>query len=282
MVRQALLGASWLGKTRAVRQDMAGPLGWAWQPRRGGARQRHGEVGQAGQGQAALGAVSARLGHGEAGNARFVLAGQVEVRQLRLGAARSRTVRLVEARFGRRGNFLSKGQKVMATEFRWAPGSRMSKKIAEPSIIGATLDTLQQENGGRITARVVVDAARPINSPLHSCFEWDDVRAAELHREDQARHVINSIRIVQRSDDPKKEPQLIRAYVNLEETVGDDTQRAYLPMARVFNDADLLAQAIRKAASELRSVEEKYAEFEGIARAARQAREQIEHQTQAA
>lgn len=170
----------------------------------------------------------------------------------------------------------------MATEFKWAAGSRMSKKIAEPSVVGEALETLQQENGGRITARVVVDAARPIESPLHSCFEWDDVRAAELHREDQARHVINSIRIVQRSDDPKKEPQLIRAYVNLEETVGDETQRAYLPMARVFNDADLLQQAIRRAASELRAFEDKYAEFDAIAKAARTARESIQHQTQAA
>lgn len=170
----------------------------------------------------------------------------------------------------------------MAAEFRWAPGSRMTKRVLDPNLAGETLETLQQGNGGRLTARVVVDAARAIDSPLHPCFEWDDVRAAELHREDQARHVISSIRIVQRSADPKQEAQLIRAYVNLEETVGDEKQRAYLPMARVFNDADLLRQAMERAAAELRAFEDKYADFEAIARAAKVARETIEQQTQAA
>lgn len=115
-----------------------------------------------------------------------------------------------------------------------------------------------------------------MESPLHPCFEWDDVRAAELFREDQARHVLSSIRVVQRSDDPRKEVTTLHAYVSLEEEVGGEKQRAYVPIARVFSDGDLLKQAIEKAAAELRSFEDRYAEFDAIARAARTAREQIE------
>lgn len=163
------------------------------------------------------------------------------------------------------------------TEYRWAAGCRLTKKTADPQVVGDTLEQLQQENGGRITPRVVVDAARPVESPLHPCFEWDDIRAAELYREDQARHVISSVRIVQRSDNPKDEPRILRAYVNLTEQIGDDEEtRGYVPLARVLDDAMLLRQAIERAASELRACEEKYRDFELIARAIKSAREAVE------
>lgn len=161
-------------------------------------------------------------------------------------------------------------------EFVWHKGCRITEKTAPAQVVGAALESLQQENGGRLTARVVVDAARPIEAPLHPIFEWDDLRAAELFREDQARHVLASIRIVQPRTDPREAPRTMHAYVSLIEQVGDEKQRAYVPIMRMFNDADLLKQAIERAAAELRSFEDRYAEFDAIARAAKTAREQIE------
>lgn len=134
----------------------------------------------------------------------------------------------------------------------------------------------------RVVSESVVDAARPDESPLHPCFEWDDVRAAELFREDQARHVISSVRVVQRSDDPRKEARVMHAFVSLIEQVGDEEQRAYVPMARVFADSELLKQAIERAAAELRAFEDRYREFDAIARAVKVARESIETTAQAA
>lgn len=167
-------------------------------------------------------------------------------------------------------------------EYIWAAGCRISKKTADPQVVGDSLDSLQRDNGGRLTARVVVDAARPIESPLHSCFEWDDVRAAELYREDQARHVLSSIRILQPKNDPREPQRIIHAYVNVEEKVGDERQRAYVPVARVLSDDDLLKEAINRAAAELRAMEDRYAEFDGIARAVAAAREALEKRTVAA
>jgi hypothetical protein len=161
-------------------------------------------------------------------------------------------------------------------EFVWNAGSRLTKKVADPQVIGDTLEILQLENAGRLTARIVVDAARPIESPMHPLFEWDSERAAELYRESQARHVLASIRIMQPRSDPREAPRMIHAYVSIAERLGDDVQRAYIPIARVFNDADLLRQAVERAAAELRAFEDRYAEFDGIARAARTAREKIE------
>lgn len=161
-------------------------------------------------------------------------------------------------------------------DYHWAKGCRIAKKTLEPNVAGETLEGLQRANGGRLTARIVVDAARPIDAPLHPVFEWDDLKAAELYREDQARHVISSIRVMQPRTDPREAPQTFHAYVSLVENIGGEAQRAYVPMARVFEDADLLKQAIEAAADELRAFEDRYKEFDAIARAARTAREQIE------
>lgn len=167
-------------------------------------------------------------------------------------------------------------------EYVWAKGCRLTKKTADPQVIGDTLDQLQGENGGRLTPRVVVDAARPDESPLHPCFEWDDLRAAELYREDQARHVINSVRVVQRSDDPRAEARVLHAFVSLSEQTDDGPERGYIPLARVLNDAALLKQAMDRAAAELRAFEDRYREFDLIAQAVRQARLTLEAETPAA
>lgn len=158
----------------------------------------------------------------------------------------------------------------MAT-YTWAKGSRYTARTPA-QVVGEALDQLQQDGGGKLTPPVVVEAARPVVSPLHEAFEWDDQRAAELHREDQARHLISSIRIVQPLANPRDEPSVIRAYVNLSE----GTARAYVPMYRVLESEELLKQAVEQAAAELRAFEKRYSEFSSIALAARKAREEIE------
>lgn len=49
---------------------------------------------------------------------------------------------------------------------------------------------------GELTPRLVVEAAADDTSPLHSLFTWDDTVAAQAFREEQARHVIRSVRVV--------------------------------------------------------------------------------------
>lgn len=52
------------------------------------------------------------------------------------------------------------------------------------------------ERHGALTPPVVVDAARPKDAPLHNVFEWDNKKAAESYRIDQARHLIRAVEIV--------------------------------------------------------------------------------------
>jgi len=157
------------------------------------------------------------------------------------------------------------------TEYVWTKGSRID---VDAQAVGDRLAELQRDNGQRVTARMVVDAARPEDSPLHPCFEWDNVRAGELYRESQARYVLRSIKVVQErnEDGPTR---TVHAFINLEEQVGDDVQRAYVPIARVMSDAELFTKACEQAARELHAFSERYAQFDQLVQIAREAEARV-------
>ena len=52
-----------------------------------------------------------------------------------------------------------------------------------------------EDRRGRLSAEEVLEAARPVASPLHGFFEWDDSKAAEAHRLEQARDLIRRVKI---------------------------------------------------------------------------------------
>lgn len=158
----------------------------------------------------------------------------------------------------------------MDARFAWKQGARFN---ADAQHVGEALTALHQDNGGALTARVVVDAARPIESPLHACFEWDDLRAAELYRENQARQVLASIRVVSQEHGGE---QLSRVYVNVIEQVGDEMERRYVPLSRIATDADLYRQVLKRAAMDLQAFEDRYKQFVSLREIAREARTRIE------
>lgn len=157
----------------------------------------------------------------------------------------------------------------MAT-YRWAAGSHIK---ADAQAVGEELQRLQRDNGARLTPRVVLEAARDGASPLHPCFEWDDMRAAEMYREDQARHIVRCVRVVTQSGEQET---LTRAFVNVVEVIDEEEQHGYVPMARVLSDAELYRQVLERAAADLRSWEERYEQFADLAQIGRAAREKVE------
>lgn len=48
---------------------------------------------------------------------------------------------------------------------------------------------------GKITPEIIVNASRPTDSPLHQYFNWDDEKAAEQWRMQQARILLNNIEV---------------------------------------------------------------------------------------
>ena len=87
------------------------------------------------------------------------------------------------------------------------------------------------EKHGRLTPAVIVKDARRPTSILHDQFEWDDGKAAQQWREEQARVLIRSIRVTITTDTSVidtvayvRDPEAATAeqgYVSVEDLQGD-------------------------------------------------------------
>ncbi len=111
---------------------------------------------------------------------------------------------------------------------------------------GLTADDAAQElerirNEKMLTPANVVEESRAEDAPLHECFEWDDSKAANQHREAQARHLIRAIFVVH-------ENQTAPIYYNVE--VGESGRR-YEHIEVVMQTPDLFHNALIRMKSDL-------------------------------
>ena len=72
--------------------------------------------------------------------------------------------------------------------YQWKKASYIK---ADANIAGQMCEQLERTVG--LTAKNLLNANRPESAPLHNEFEWDDSKAAEQYREQQARHIINCL-----------------------------------------------------------------------------------------
>lgn len=137
-------------------------------------------------------------------------------------------------------------------------GGALSHKDA--AVIGPVLEALAEQRG--VTARDVLDAARSINSPLHSYFEWSDKVAADLHRLDQARVILRTIRV--RYVEPTGEQRVVRAF-QVQRSVGFDTSpRTYRTFQVLHGDSAFAAQMMDSAFDDLQNWKRKYEPYIGM------------------
>ena len=101
------------------------------------------------------------------------------------------------------------------------------------------------ERDGVIEPETVVAESKPPSAPLHSCFEWDDEKAAHKYRIAQAQSIIRAIVVV----DEAKQPET-RAFVNV--------QREYHPVSVVVRNPEKREILLQNALNELRWFERKY------------------------
>ncbi len=113
---------------------------------------------------------------------------------------------------------------------------------------------------GRLTPAFVVDAAKSPNSPLHSCFTWDDRAAGRAHRLQQAAELIRSVRIVFRAD-PDDKPRTIRAQVSIVGPRG----REYVPFVHAMTVEDYRGQLLSDALRDLEAFRAKYRDLSALA-----------------
>lgn len=108
------------------------------------------------------------------------------------------------------------------------------------------------EAHGQLTPQLLVDAARPADHPLHDRFEWDNSVAGEKYREEQARSLIRTVRVVEVQGDT--EITSVRAFHSVPGPQGP----SYVPLAEVVKDPIKAAIVLRTAEREWRQMFSRY------------------------
>lgn len=160
----------------------------------------------------------------------------------------------------------------MTMTFGWKNGAR--HKVS-PQIAGEHLASLREQNGGALTARIVVNDAQAPVSPLHSEFVWNDAEAADQYRLEQARGLLRSLVVIRESERDDGEPRTHRAYAfvtpPVEESSGDTESAeptaagAYVAMDDALGDPRMRAQILARAKDEFASARRRYAGLQELA-----------------
>lgn len=115
----------------------------------------------------------------------------------------------------------------------------------DANIVGDELNRIYKEHG-KIEPAVVVEESKPKDAPMHGMFEWDDSKAAQKYREQQARVITaNIVTVVDKQKD-----EYTRAYVHIESS--------YQPIEVVLKSKDKTEELLQSALRELRTFEAKY------------------------
>lgn len=100
------------------------------------------------------------------------------------------------------------------------------------------LERLAQQNDGLLMVDDVLEEARDPQSILHKHFQWDDTKAAEAYRKQQARQLIQKVTVT-----IEKAPDVhIRAFVSL--STDQYEKGGYRMTANVLSDDNLKAQLL--------------------------------------
>lgn len=136
--------------------------------------------------------------------------------------------------------------------YAWKQPGRIS---VPADVAGAELNRIRAEQGRFFTPAAVVHASRPEDAPLHPAFEWNDAKAAQAHRETQAKEIIRSIVVVP-ADQSDAEP--VRAFVSVQL---EDEGHRYTTTTHALAVADLREQVLAQALRDMQAFQRRYGQF---------------------
>lgn len=113
------------------------------------------------------------------------------------------------------------------------------------------------DKNGRLTPQLVVTAAKSPKHPLHARFEWDDSKAAQKYRREQARDLIQSVKVRYQVGDESRD---VRAYIAVPQS--DSHQPSYTPVDDVIHDEFSRKLVLQDMEREWRTLRRRYDHFE--------------------
>lgn len=149
--------------------------------------------------------------------------------------------------------------------YKATEGARISD--AEAELYGTRLSELEETHGA-ITPLIIVEDAKDKASPLHAYFEWNNRKAAEAYRIEQAKLLIRSIAtIIVETTNRGMEEKKIRIWHSVRNASGENV---YVDLENARENDDYMRQIIAYAWQQLEGWRERYgmyAEFKQIAAA---------------
>ena len=143
----------------------------------------------------------------------------------------------------------------MIMVYKWG----FMKYSVDANKVGEIVEKIEKEKG-KVTHQDLVDVARPKKSAIHGLFEWDDSKAAEKYRLDQARQILHNLTIVRENKEP------IRAYVNIVKSTGIKNIGHYANIQSAMENEQSREVVLANALAELQAFQRKYSELKELAR----------------
>ena len=119
----------------------------------------------------------------------------------------------------------------------------------------STLGQLEKQKG-MILPKDLVDIARHEDSPIHEMFEWDDSKAAQEYRLQQARQMIREVRV-------EIEGKTTQAYYNVKVQEREPSQ-GYVSVTRILADEQMSQSLIKDALREIDHWQKRYETLEQL------------------
>lgn len=135
--------------------------------------------------------------------------------------------------------------------YKWKESARFS---ADVQAIGEELESIETRNPEQIVA-----FAEDESTELHKCFTWDDARAAHFYRLREARKIVQSVIVVDESEDRK--PIEYRAF----ESVVIDDQRQYIPTKTALSNEDTRKQIFADIGASIKEARNKVKTYKYLA-----------------
>ena len=103
---------------------------------------------------------------------------------------------------------------------------------------------------GNATPQAIVDYARDENTELHKCFQWDDTKAAESWRRQQARLVVCSLTVTVETKEHGAQTYRIIEH--------DSISKTYKPVIFTVRNKDEYGALLSAAKADLAAFRQKY------------------------
>lgn len=140
--------------------------------------------------------------------------------------------------------------------YEWMAGFRSSVKAQEA---GEIMRRLADE--GELTPARLVEEARPESSPLHRGFEWNDAKAAENYRRQQATTMIRAIVVKESNIVEDGSDEICIKVFNMAER-GNGYESLETILVDEYKTDSLLSRAL----DELKSFRAKYRQIQKLAK----------------